>query len=295
LTTAQLQSLDNGGTLTGGGFDLEQFSGNIVEGGTNVSENIALAAGGFTQVTGFQLASSPAVASQPGACQVSQSTTGSSTTVVTSSGATYLDAGAIALTGPSASNITNAPLTEVANTYDLTITEQITGVTLPPGSAGIPNASIVPGTYTLKGAGGKDVGPFTASITLGTPLTITGGLPATVNRSAGLTLNWTGGNSTDIVEILGTAGTASGSTSFECVTTAGPGTFTVPASILNQLPAVTTAAISAGTGSGSLAVFSSPSPASGNGSFSAPLTAGGSITNATFLALLGIDSSAAYQ
>jgi hypothetical protein len=44
-----------------------------------------------------------------------------------------------------------------------------------------------------------------------------------------------------------------------------------------------------------LGVFSSPSPSSGNGLFTAPLTAGGSITNATFLALIGIDGSASYQ
>jgi uncharacterized protein (TIGR03437 family) len=270
LTTAQLQSLDDGGTLTGGGFQLEQFSG------------IALAGGGFTQVTGFQLASSPVVASQPGVCQVSQSTSGPATVGISSS-ATYLDAGAIALTGPSGSNITNAPLTETSNSYNLTITE--------PGTVGIPNASIVGGTYTLKGAGGKDVGPFSASIVLGTQLTVTGGLPVIVNRGAGLALNWTGGNSTDTVEIFG----SSGATSFLCFTTAGSGSFTVPASILNQLPAVTAAAISAGTGFGFLGVFSSPSPASGNGLFSAPLTAGGSITNATFLALLGIEGSAAYQ
>jgi uncharacterized protein (TIGR03437 family) len=295
LTTAQLQNLDQGGTLTGGGFSLEQFSANITQAGTSISEKIAIASGAFTQVTGYQLASSPVVTSQPGACQVIQSTTNTSTAVVTSSGATNLDAGVITLNGPSGSNISNAALTETSNTYSLPISEQFTppisGVTLP----GIPNASIVPGTYTLRGAGGKDVGAFNASITLGSALTITGGLPATVTRNAGLTLNWTGGNSTDTVEIFGSSGTTGSTTTFVCITTAGPGTFTVPASILNQLPAVTTAAVTAGTGSGILAVFSSPSPASGSGLFSAPLTAGGSITNATFLALLGIEGSAAYQ
>jgi hypothetical protein len=295
LTTAQLQNLDQGGTLTGGGFSLEQFSANITQAGTSISEKIAIASGAFTQVTGYQLASSPVVTSQPGACQVIQSTTNTSTAVVTSSGATNLDAGVITLNGPSGSNISNAALTETSNTYSLPISEQFTppisGVTLP----GIPNASIVPGTYTLRGAGGKDVGAFNASITLGSTLTITGGLPATVTRNAGLTLNWTGGNSTDTVEIFGSSGTTSSITTFFCITTAGPGTFTVPASILNQLPAVTTAAVTAGTGSGILAVFSSPSPASGSSLFSAPLTAGGSITNATFLALLGIEGSAAYQ
>jgi hypothetical protein len=131
------------------------------------------------------------------------------------------------------------------------------------------------------------VGPFSTSLTLGSLLTITGGLPTTVNRSAGLTLNWTGGGSTDTVEIFGSSGTSSGSAEFVCITTAGSGTFTVPASILNQLPA-------AGTSSGYLGVFSSPTP-SATSLFMAPLTAGGSITNATFLAYLGVEGSATYQ
>jgi hypothetical protein len=297
LTTAQLQNLDNGGTLTAGAFSLSQISANLTEPSVgNITEMIASAAGGFTQVSGFQLASSSAVSFQPGACQVIQSSTASQTTaVVTSSGATYLDAGAITLNGPGASNITNAALTESSNVYSLSISLQATGITIPPGEAGIPNASIVPGTYTLKGAGGKDVGPFSASLTLGTLLTITGGLPATVNRGAGLTLNWTGGNSTDLVEIFGSSGTSSASATFFCIANAGAGTFTVPASILNQLSAITTGAISAGTGIGYLGVFSSPTPASGSSLFSAPLTVGGSISGATFLALLGIEGTASYQ
>jgi uncharacterized protein (TIGR03437 family) len=296
LTTSQLQSLDNGGTLTAGGFDLEQFSANVNEGGQTISENLALVAGGFTQVSGYQLASSTVITFQPGVCQVIQTTasTTSQTPVVTPTSVVNLDAGAIALTGPSASNINNAPLTETSNTYNLTITEQVSGVPNGVSLPGIPNASITAGTYTLKGAGGKDVGPFTASITLGSPLTLTGGLPTTVNRSAGLILNWTGGNSTDLVEIFGSVGGATSNSSFACITTAGPGTFTVPASILDQLPAVSAAAIAAGT-SGILGVFSTPNPASGNGFFSAPLTAGGSITNATFLALIGVEGTAVFQ
>jgi uncharacterized protein (TIGR03437 family) len=298
LTTSQLQNLDNGGTVTGGAFDLEQFSANIITAAGNVAETFALVGGGFSQVTGFQLAASPVLAYQPGGCQVtviaaSQIGSGgqSGQTPVTTTGtATALDAGVITLTGPTASNINNAALTETSNVYNLTITEQITGlpsgVTLP----GIPNASVVGGTYTLKGAGGKDVGPFTASINLGTPLTITGGLPATINRSTGLTLNWTGGNATDEVEIFGESGGASGFGTFVCIANAGAGTFTVPASILNQLPAVTAAGLSAGS-TGLLGVFSTPSPVA----FSAPLTAGGTINNALFLALLGIEGSAAFQ
>jgi hypothetical protein len=302
LTTSQLQNLDNGGTLTSGGFELEHFSDSIILPTVgNVTETIAAVAGGFTQVTGFQLASYSAVTFQPGACYVTQTSAASQSTTTTTPVATttsvaYLDAGAITLNGPNGSNITNAALTESSNIYSLSISLQAAGITIPPAEAGIPNASIVSGTYTLKGAGGKDVGPFNASLNLGTLLTITGGLPAAVTRNSGLTLNWTGGNSTDVVEIFGLSGASStGIATFGCITTAGAGTFTVPASILNQLPAVTASAITAGTGTGYLGVFSSPSPASGSSLFSAPLTAGGSISNATFLALLGLEATASYQ
>ena len=211
------------------------------------------------------------------------------------SGGTNLDAGAIALSGPSGSNLTNQALTESSNVYNLTIGIEATGITLPPGFPGLSNATIVPGTYTLKGAGGKDVGPFSASINLGSPLTITGGLPTSVTRSAGLTLNWTGGNSTDFVYVIGGAGPTANSTTFLCTSTAGAATVTVPASILNQLPAVTAAAITAGTATGFLAILSGPSPTSGNGLFSAALTAGGSINSGVFSALLGIAATPAYQ
>ena len=39
---------------------------------------------------------------------------------------------------------------------------------------------------------------------------MTGGLPTTVTRSAGLTLNWTGGNASDLVEIIGWSSTTTG-------------------------------------------------------------------------------------
>ena len=125
---------------------------------------------------------------------------------------------------------------------------QIPGVPTIPGLQ--TNGTIIGGQYTLKGAGGKDVGPFTATVNLGSPLTITGGLPSTVNRGSGLPLSWTGGNSSDLVIIEGlaittsTTTTASGTTftenggEFVCTTTVGTGGLTVPASITSQIPAL---------------------------------------------------------
>ncbi|HEV2447578.1 MAG TPA: hypothetical protein VGS58_16725, partial [Candidatus Sulfopaludibacter sp.] len=162
--------------------------------------------------------------------------------------------------------------------------------------------TIVAGTYTLNGAGGKGVGKFNASVTLGSPLSITSGLPPTVTRNAGLTLNWTGGNSGDIVEVVGASGvtTSSGTnptvdtTEFICTTTAGAGGITVPSSILNQMPAVSSTQLASG-GFGFLEVASFVNPTNGNGLFTAPLTAGGNINQGLFTALVGTGATAAYQ
>jgi uncharacterized protein (TIGR03437 family) len=281
-TTAQLQKLDNGGTITAGGFSITQFSINVPTLGSAKFDSIS---GGFSQLNGFQLASaaqSNVTVIQSGSCQVIQTTSGSGSTASTGS-LTYLDAGAVTVTGPAGSSLTNQVLTKTNNLYSVTNTE---GISLP----GQTNFSLPAGGYTLNGAGGNDVGTFNTSITLSSPLTITGGLPSSVTRSAGLTLNWTGGNSSDLVEIIGSASTTSGSGSsavtntstFLCLTTAGQKTFTVPASILNQLPTATTGSLEVGTGS-------SPS------TFTAPLKADNSSIGGTFASFVGIGATPAYQ
>ncbi len=288
FTTSQLQNFDQGGTYTAGGFSITQFSETIPSLG---SVEIAEGTGGFTEYTGFELASIPlsvTLLGTSGNCQVVQISS-SQGQVSTSGAATSLDAGKVTLTGPGGSNLNNTAFTESGNLYSLQIGEQ--GL---PSSVGYGNGTLVAGTYTLAGAGGKDVSAFNASITLGSPLTITGGLPTTVTRSAGLTLNWTGGNASDLVEIAGFTTAASGSgTEFVCTTTAGQDTFTVPASILDQLSAVSAAAEANGS-TGSLDVFSGGNPSNGNGLFTAQLTAGGSISS-YFTALVGYAAEVVYQ
>ncbi|HWC96774.1 MAG TPA: hypothetical protein VG456_08495 [Candidatus Sulfopaludibacter sp.] len=284
FTTQQLQKFDQGGTYTTGSFSVLSISETVPSFGTLT---IGQAAGAFTQFSAYQLAGASAATGvlNTGSCQVIQSTASSATTVTT--GGTVLDAGAITLTGPPGSNITNVSLQQDAsNLYSATLTSI-------PGLPGGANGTIVAGTYNLNGAGGKDVGKFTAAVTLGAPLTVTGGLPASVTRNAGLTLNWNGGNASDLVEIFGSSTSSASAnattTSFVCITTAGQKTFTVPASILNQLPAT------GSTGAGSLTVVSAVNPTSGNGAFSAPLTAGGVIDAGFFLGLTGVGSTPTYQ
>jgi uncharacterized protein (TIGR03437 family) len=280
FTAQQLQNFDQGGTYTTGGFSLLALQETVQQFG---SLTFGTVSGAFTKYTGFQLASAAANSFSPtGACQVYQSTTTTST--IPTGNATNLDAGAISLNGPSGSNLTNVALKEDAtNTYSATLTSI-------PGLGGGTNGTIVAGTYTLNGSGGKDIGKFNASVSIGAPLVVTGGLPTTVVRGSGLPLNWTGGNPTDIVEIFGSsqANTNSPTVSFICTTTAGQKTFTVPSSILNQLPA-------SSANGGSLAVVSTINPTSGNGLFTAPVVAGGNIDAGFFLALSGQGGQATYQ
>ena len=290
FTTQQLQNFDNGGTYTVGTFSLTSFSETVQ--GTSVT--VSNVGGAFTKFTGFQFAGAAAASlnsSTIGTCTVTR-TTGNASPVVTGVGGTSLDAGSITLTGPTGSKLTNTALTETKTVtssgtdiaYSLGI-GSFGGFTLP----GSVDGTIVPGTYTLNGAGGADVGKFNASVSIGSPLTVTGGLPGSVVRNSGLTLNWTGGNATDLVEIFGSSSTATTggtTTEFICLTTAAQKTFTVPSSVLNQLPAST---------SGSLAVLSSVAPTSANGQFTAPLTAGGDINFGTFLALSGTGGLVSWQ
>lgn len=274
FTTAQLQDLDQGGAYTAGGFSLLQLLQTAPGAGTVKSDSLS---GSFTPFTGFQLAAALQFnASTPpaGACAVFP------IGAVAGGNVIGLDAGTIRLNGPAGSNIANWALKEDPSTNAYSAALGVDGVDI----SGLTNSTLTAGEYTLTGAGGSDVGSFSTSTTLGTPVTVS--LPSTVTRSAGLTLNWTGGNPSDLVRITG----YSGAIGFICTAAAGAGSFAVPASVLMQLPAVSASAIPDPTGSGFLAVSSGPAPAT----FSPALTSGGNISS-TFSALIGTGASATYR
>jgi uncharacterized protein (TIGR03437 family) len=118
------------------------------------------------------------------------------------------------------------------------------------------------GQYTVTGPGGADVGSFTAQLNLAQPLTWTNQQAiTTVNRAAGVTVNWSGGDPAGYVQISGSS--FSGTTPetivvviFTCTARTSDGSFTVPPFVLLALPPSGTQ--SAGGGSfaipGSLAV-----------------------------------------
>lgn len=100
---------------------------------------------------------------------------------------------------------------------------------------------LVPGNYTVTGTGGRDVGAFTASLTVPPyPILLTPN-PAsnsfTVVRGAGLTVTWNSNGSTGIVEmILEGFIDQNLSVNVSCTAAASAGTFTIPGYVLSAIP-----------------------------------------------------------
>jgi hypothetical protein len=102
---------------------------------------------------------------------------------------------------------------------------------------------LVPGAYTITGTGGKDVGPFTATITFSAPPALISPVNnTTVARSNGLTVTWSGGDPSGNVRIVVTSATDNTYTNADqavCIAPASAGTFTIPPYVLLALPAGT--------------------------------------------------------
>ncbi|HBY59141.1 MAG TPA: hypothetical protein DEH78_04930 [Solibacterales bacterium] len=211
---------------------------------------------------------------------------------------TPLDAGTpLRLNGPNASNIA------VDRSSDLTYDKTLANIGSPIPIPGVPNTPVIAaGTYRLTGTGGPAIGAFEASLTVAPVFNWTNKASYTgnVSRSTPLNITWSGGGN-DLVVIGGVSGVRDGGTTdnpiysaaiFSCVTRASRGSFAVPVSILQQLPA-NTGSIIDGSGIGFLNVFSSTVET--NGRFTAPLTAGGNIDFGLFNATIGFFNSVTWQ
>jgi uncharacterized protein (TIGR03437 family) len=96
-----------------------------------------------------------------------------------------------------------------------------------------------PGSYTLAGTGGADVGPFSTNFTISQPVVWTNRDQLTVvNRAQPLTISWTGGESNQLIAIMGYGEDlpTNASAAFACIAPPGATSFTVPAAILSNLP-----------------------------------------------------------
>jgi uncharacterized protein (TIGR03437 family) len=140
-----------------------------------------------------------------------------------------------------------------------------------PGIPGLPGgqpAFLEPGAYTVTGPGGADVGPFTARITIppGFQWTNQDAITTVPRGGQGLTINWTGGNASDFVSVVGVSTRTNPTVGamFICTAQNSARTLRVPPEVLSALPA---SVVMGGTPSGFLSVTNS-SPVE-NGRFQA--------------------------
>jgi hypothetical protein len=140
---------------------------------------------------------------------------------------------------------------------------------LPPGFT-IPGQTppfLEAGTYTVDNAGGgSDVGPFTATLILKTPLTWDNQDAITqVVRSQGVQVKWSGGDPAGIVNISGGVINMVGNDTyfgaFYCTAPVNAGQFTVPPIVTLSMPASTSLGGASGVSvpSGTLSVGTSVS------------------------------------
>ena len=293
LSQDALKKVSEGGTLAMGFFNLAKQSIGIqvpVLGTLEVGTEVA--GGSFARYGVGEIGAVTDTQPAPGQCIVVRRRGGQNDLLLPASGVTGLDAGAsLLLNGPNANNV-DVPRDAQTRSYSKTLAT--TG--LPGGGSPV----IAAGTYSLRGNGGADVGAFNAQTTLPQPLNWTNRASITeVNRSQNLNVTWTGGGS-DMVGVIGVAGSRVGGTDtnpifdaavFICYGNASAGSLTVPSSILSRMPAVSG---DLETGSlGLLGVQTTGPPTAGT--FSAPLTAGGTTDFAQFNYIIGSNKTLPYR
>jgi uncharacterized protein (TIGR03437 family) len=212
----------NGGSLGTLGSQTTVKSGSILVGQGNSGTTVAdIAVASFNSVPGSSYAGFGSLVSL-GGCVLSETNTNlilPGTTVTP----TPLDAGSIKVQGP-------------LGTYNLSsLTKGSYLAQLPAGA--IPATG---GAFTFTGSGGADIGAFTGTVTLPNPLLAwtNQSAAATVARSQGIAISWTGGApGTYVIITGGSVGSGGASGTFICFAPQSAGSFTVPSYITASLPA----------------------------------------------------------
>ncbi len=158
----------------------------------------------------------------PGTCLVFNNLNGGGNPPISNPAA--LDAGSsFTVKGPNGS----VPVTGTPGTFNATLS-----------AAG---TFLVPGVYTVTGAGGADVGPFSATVTFpASPTLVSPVNNTTVTRSSGMTATWTGGDPNGNIQITVTSAIDNMFNNADqaiCIAPASAGTFTIPPYVLLALPA----------------------------------------------------------
>ena len=213
-----------------------------------------LALGDFLSYTGSTTVSTSGFITL-GSCIVTEVAIVTGTTTVTTTG---LDAGTLTVTGPGG---TVTLVSEASLFPGSGVLAGLYATISATGTSTLPGGFITPGgTYTFQGTGGTttpSVGPFKTQVVFSNPLfTWTNqAAAATVTRSAGQQITWTGGSPGTFVYMSGSSSNGSISGSFACYAPVEALAFTIPSFVLDTLPAST-------TGAGSLAVENSTVPVS---------------------------------
>lgn len=296
LTQSQLHRLDLGETLTVGSLGLAKFNTRLtIPDFGSFDSSTESASGSFSRLGISEIADADFSLTQIGACSVYRRT-GDQTEIQTGTVAVALNAGPqLTLNGP---NVMNKAMPNQMNSYGETLYSS--GFM---GMGGTGSPTLTQGAYTISGTGGTDIGPFSATVNFPGSFTWTNenSVPATIARNQNLPVTWTGGGD-GLVLVSGYAGTQVGGTEenpiydvavFTCVAQASAGNLTVPSAVLQQLPQVS-ADLSSGA-IGSLSVMASPDPSKGQGVFSAPLTAGGSIDFGYFSYVVGTSKGVGFN
>lgn len=102
--------------------------------------------------------------------------------------------------------------------------------------------NVPPGTYTLTGSAGKDVGAFSATLNIGGNIVWTNkSAISTIDRGQPLTIAWSGGTTPGYVLLGGySENNSEGPSGFLCTEDASKGSFTIPSFVLSALSPTTT-------------------------------------------------------
>jgi hypothetical protein len=302
LSAEALRRMSAGGSSVLGSFSLSKQTISISASGFSLDTTSETASGSIARYGVGNLADYGVSTTPVGTCIVMRTVGSQEELLVGAPPAAALDAGAqLTLNGPNASNI--AVPRSPKNLYSKSLTTpSIPGLPNIPGlpGGGGPSAVIAAGNYTLAAPGGVDVGAFTAGVAVPAPVDWTNRSNfTTVNRGQNQTITWTGGGS-NVLLITGISGASVGGTQtnpifeasiFVCYANASAGNFTVPSSILTQLPASKGDILSGSVG---LLGVQVSGPATG-GTFTAPLTAGGNIDYGKVTFSLGVQKTVTWQ
>ena len=276
ISPATLSTLDSGGNVTMAGLVIGELT--YYTGGTaQVSETVGGVINQYTAAAFLLPYSGPKV----GGCEILQETYPASGHEP-SAPSSQLDAGTLTISGPGVSSQTVGI---------------IQGPTGPDYYSALASGALQGGgTYTLTGAGGTQVGPFTATATFPDSFTSNLSSLTTVNHAQPLTITWsgTGFNVADILiigDVLTTTTTKANSVT--CVVPANLGTFTVPAAALAYLPPSGTwqIEITATTNQGGVASAESGTSTA----LTPPLVAGGQVNFGAFTAYIAYIVTATVQ